>query len=399
MTTAKTVTNIRLQPSTRSSRRPSRSSSEKNRVWFAGRLLRPRLRENTRPRARYPAMRDDREDVEEDEEVPEVRLPHDERDHAVDQPRPATSPGAASDARGPSCPCLVVLVPIGGPVTTTPVSMMTSPPSISRRSGRARGARGRHASRRPRCTSNRGTGTRTTATTGTTARGIRGARTAGTARRALLHARQARACTTAPSSRRAGPAAGRAGGRSWRPGRSTAAACPRSRARMSSRLPALTLPPKPLAPVGHRKPRIPMPSARPRSPTTPSTARLRNCRRVDAELFLVDRLPLRRRRRRRGRATSPPRLARVSSDRLRPVASSSVDVDDASARRPRRRDWSRLRVSRESVPVVARRRLAVRKTVTRGHQEDDDDGDGDRPPSAPAPTARRRCRRSRGRRS
>ena len=44
ITTAKIVTNTRLHPRTRSSRRPSRSSSSKKRVWLAG-LFSTRLRE------------------------------------------------------------------------------------------------------------------------------------------------------------------------------------------------------------------------------------------------------------------------------------------------------------------------------------------------------------------
>ena len=94
---------------------------------------------------------------------------------------------------------------------------------------------------------------------------------------------------------------------------------------------------------------------------TVSTARLRNCRRVTPSSSSstgshLTTSPLGR------TAGTSPAISRVSSERSRPVASSSVDADTGSPSTTGC-DWSRDFVSRDSVPVVARRRLAVRKIV------------------------------------
>ena len=84
---------------------------------------------------------------------------------------------------------------------------------------------------------------------------------------------------------------------------------------------------------------------------------------VDAELFLVDRLPLDD-----VAAVAPatsPRHVRAGVVRTRRGRSPRArSTSTPRARLAASTDWSRLRVSRESVPVVARRRLAVKKTVT-----------------------------------
>ena len=70
----------------------------------------------------------------------------------------------------------------GGPSFIVEVSTITLPSTTSSPgNGRGRAARGRACTRRPGCTSSRGTGTRTIARIGRTVPGSRGARTAGTA--------------------------------------------------------------------------------------------------------------------------------------------------------------------------------------------------------------------------
>ena len=78
--------------------------------------------------------------------------------------------------------------------------------SASRRSGRDHAARDPPSSRRPGCTSSRGTGTRTTATSGRTARGNRGARTVGRARRSRAPTCPCRSRACRSSSPRRAPA-------------------------------------------------------------------------------------------------------------------------------------------------------------------------------------------------
>ena len=162
-------------------------------------------------------------------------------------------------------------------------------------------------------------------------------------------------------------------------------------------LPTLTLPPKPLEPDGQRNARIAgAEHGRPRSRTRRAAPRLRNCRRVTPSSSsstgsystTVAAAP-------HGRRRPPMSRASRRSARGRSLRARSTSMPRARSRP--RRDWSRLRVSRDSVPVVDRRRFAVKKTVTAATRQDDDDDDGDG--QRAAPTARRRCPCSRGRRS
>ena len=60
---------------------------------------------------------------------------------------------------------------------------------------------------------------------------------------------------------------------------------------MSLILPALTLPPNPPVPVGHRKPRHAAPNPATEKPTVVEDAAVEELAAGDAELLLVDRLP------------------------------------------------------------------------------------------------------------
>ena len=309
-------------PSTRSRRRPSRSSSARNGFRFAGVSSSTALGDEPRPR------RDSRPSATRNDDV----------DAATSQCRRSFSQMVErDDARrrqmhdGPSCDWFVVFGADRRAVTTPPVLIETrcrSSISTGKRS-RPRGA-GPPLLTDPVVLRAVARALEPLRRRGTTARGSRGARTAGTARRCpasmptmigwydvdLLRVRQ-------------GVAGIRPRGTSARRARSTARGSRRSRRGCRRALPALILPPNPPEVVGHRKPRHRRAEAGGREADDGEHAAVEELTAGDAELFLVDRLPLDDARRSRAPpGRRPPVVRGCRRQRSRPVASSSVDVDD-----------------------------------------------------------------------